>query len=147
MGDCLKNFFEDLFFFLENTCGYVLGPWPRAFLSLASRRSVLGNAVLGLGLGFFLCPRPWPRALCPRLHLSHEHLHRIQFKVFYSNLEASVQCFSNCGSLCTARRKTFTDTVAAQLRGQRGLPPIVKSLKKFSPNMPTFKRVLELICK
>ena len=49
----------------------VLGPWPwpRAFLSLASRVSVLGKAVLGLGLGFFLCPWPWPRALCPRLHL------------------------------------------------------------------------------
>ena len=26
-------------------------PWPRAFLSLASRGSVLGKAVLGLGLG------------------------------------------------------------------------------------------------
>ena len=60
--------FEDLFF-LENTCGCVLGPWPwpRAFLSLASRGSVLEKAVLGLG--FFLCPWPWPRALCPRLHL------------------------------------------------------------------------------
>ena len=56
---------------MENTCGCVLGPWPRAFLSLASRVSVLGKAVLGLGLGlgFFLCPWPWPRALCPRLHL------------------------------------------------------------------------------
>ena len=56
-------------FFLENTCGCVLGPWPRAFLSLASRGSVLGKAVLGLG--FFLCPWPWPRALCPRLHLCY----------------------------------------------------------------------------
>ena len=63
--------FLKTFFFLENTCGCVLGPWPwpRAFLSLASRGSVLGKAVLGLGLGFFLCPWPWPRALCPRLHL------------------------------------------------------------------------------
>ena len=94
-GDRLKNFCEDLFFFffffwrsLEKylwrpfffcwralaLC--VLGPWPwpRAFLSLASRVSVLGKAVLGLGLGlgFFLCPWPWPRALCPRLHLCHE---------------------------------------------------------------------------
>ena len=70
-GDRLKNFCEDFFFFLESTCACVLGPWPwpRAFLSLASRVSVLGKAVLGLGLGlgFFLCP--WPRALCPRLHL------------------------------------------------------------------------------
>ena len=64
-GDRLKNFCEDLFFFLESICACVLGPWPRAFLSLASRVSVLGKAVLGLG--FFLCP--WPRALCPRLHL------------------------------------------------------------------------------
>ena len=62
----MKTFF---FFFLESTCACVLGPWPwpRAFLSLASRVSVLGKAVLGLG--FFLCPWPWPRALCPRLHL------------------------------------------------------------------------------
>ena len=64
-------FFFFFFFFLESTCACVLGPWPwpRAFLSLASRVSVLGKAVLGLGLGFFLCPWPWPRALCPRLHL------------------------------------------------------------------------------
>ena len=46
---------KTFFFFLENTCACVLGPWPgpRAFLSLASRVSVLGKAVLGLGLGFF----------------------------------------------------------------------------------------------
>ena len=57
-GDRLKNFCEDLFFFLESTCACVLGPWPwpRAFLSLASRVSVLGKAVLGLGLGLgFFC--------------------------------------------------------------------------------------------
>ena len=66
-GDRLKNFCED-FFFGEHKrlCPW---SWPRAFLSLASRESVLGKAVLGLGLGFFLCPWPWPRALCPRLHL------------------------------------------------------------------------------
>ena len=65
-----EKIFEDLFF-SENACGCVLGPWPwpRVFLSLASRGSVFGKAVLGLGLGFFLCPWPWPRALCPRLHL------------------------------------------------------------------------------
>ena len=72
-GDRLKNFCEDLFFFFfwRALALCVLGPWPwpRAFLSLASRASVLGKAVLGLGLGFFLCPWPWPRALCPRLHL------------------------------------------------------------------------------
>ena len=46
-----KKLFRRPFFF-ENTCGCVLGPWPRAFLSLASRGSVLGKAVLGLG---FFC--------------------------------------------------------------------------------------------
>ena len=47
-----KNFVKTFFFFLESTRGCVLGPWPwsRAFLSLASRVSVLGKAVLGLGL-------------------------------------------------------------------------------------------------
>ena len=55
-GDRLKKIFEDLF--LEDTCLCVLGPWPRprAFLSLASRVSVLGRAVLGVGLGFFCVP-------------------------------------------------------------------------------------------
>ena len=50
----MKNIFED-FFFSENACACVLGPWscPRAFLSLASRGSVLGKAVLGISLGFF----------------------------------------------------------------------------------------------
>ena len=56
-------------FFLESTSACVLGPWPwpQAFLSLASRESVLGKAVLGLGLGLFFWP--WPQALCHRLHL------------------------------------------------------------------------------
>ena len=72
-GDRPKNFCEDLFFFWEQSCACVLvtWPWPRAFLSLASKVSVLEKAVLGfgLGLGLFLRPWPWPRALCPRLHL------------------------------------------------------------------------------
>ena len=92
-GDRLKNFCEDLFFFLESTCACVLGPWPwpRAFLSLASRVSVLGKAVLGLGLGFFLCPWPWPRALCPRLHLCH-----LQLK-FYTIMQDSKRVLGfNC---------------------------------------------------
>ena len=41
-----KNFWR---LFLENTCACVLGPWPWAFLSFASRGFVLGKAVLGLG--------------------------------------------------------------------------------------------------
>ena len=59
-GDRLKNFCEDLFFFfLESTCA--LCPWS---LALASSIPVLGLESV--------CPRkgcPWPRALCPRLHL------------------------------------------------------------------------------
>ena len=51
IGNRLKKFFWRPFI-LENTCGCVLGPWLRAFLSLASRGSVLGKAVLGLG---FFC--------------------------------------------------------------------------------------------
>ena len=50
-----KNF-EELFSFFWRALApvsLVLGPWPRAFLSLASRGSVLGRAVLCLGLGFF----------------------------------------------------------------------------------------------
>ena len=71
-GDRLKNFCEDLIF-LESTCACVLGPWPpwpRAFLSLALRVFVLGKAVLGLGLGFFLCPWPWPRIFFVSLALA-----------------------------------------------------------------------------
>ena len=51
--DRLKNFCED-FFFWRALALVSLGPWPwpRAFLSLASRVSVLGKAVLGLG---FFC--------------------------------------------------------------------------------------------
>ena len=59
-GDRLKNFSEDLFFFwdrLKIFCDLFgehlrLCPWPWAFLSLASRVSVLGKGVLGLG---FFC--------------------------------------------------------------------------------------------
>ena len=74
----LKNFLEKVIlwrslekFLWRPFFSCVLGPcpWPRAFLSLASRVSVLGKAVLGLGFGFFLFPWPWPRAVCLRLHL------------------------------------------------------------------------------
>ena len=85
-GDRLKNFCEDLFFFgdrLKNFCedlffwralalvSLVLGlglehycPWPRECLSL--ERLPLA---LALASDFFLCPWPWPRALCRPLHL------------------------------------------------------------------------------
>ena len=62
IGDRLKSIFKTFFawnkfwgpFFLENTFACVLGPWSRAFLCLASRGSVFGRAVLGLGRGFFV---------------------------------------------------------------------------------------------
>ena len=46
-----KLFWRPVFFF-ENTCGCVLGPWPwpRAFLSLASRGSVLERLSLASSL-------------------------------------------------------------------------------------------------
>ena len=40
-------------FFFGNRLRLCPWPWPRAFLSLASRGSVLGKAVLCLSLGFF----------------------------------------------------------------------------------------------
>ena len=48
IGDRLKKIFKDFFFGEHLRLGP--WPWPRAFLSLASRVSVLGKAVLGLGL-------------------------------------------------------------------------------------------------
>ena len=50
VGEHLKDFLK--IYFLENTCVCVLGPWPRLFLSLASKRSALGGAALGHG---FFC--------------------------------------------------------------------------------------------
>ena len=66
----LKKNFEDLFFFFEKTCVCVLGlervcSWPRNFL----------------------CPWPWPRALCTRLHLCYLlltlqfGLHKVKFEI------------------------------------------------------------------
>ena len=50
VGDRLKNLIFFKTFFFENTCACVLRPWPRAFLYLASRGSVLGRAVLDWSL-------------------------------------------------------------------------------------------------
>ena len=55
-GDRLKSFCEDLFF-LESTCTCVLGPrpWPRAFLSLASRVCLSSERLsLALASDFFV---------------------------------------------------------------------------------------------
>ena len=62
----LRNIGAKIFFFLDHL-RIVYGPWLQAFLSLASGGYILGRAVLVLG--FRLCPWPWPRALCSRLHL------------------------------------------------------------------------------
>ena len=58
----------------------LLDPWPRAFLSLASREPVLEKVVLGLGLRFFLCSRP--PSLRPRLHLWSAPTQNIQVHSF-----------------------------------------------------------------
>ena len=69
IGDCLKNFFEDLFFFLRTLAAVslVLGlglehscPWPREGLSSERLSLALALAsdffcVLGLGLGLEPC--------------------------------------------------------------------------------------------
>ena len=65
IGDCRKNVFEDPFFGEHLR----LCPW-----SLASSIPVLGieRACPRKGCPWpriFLCPWPWPRALCHRLHL------------------------------------------------------------------------------
>ena len=69
-----KFLWRPFFFFFWRALGFVslvlgLGlehscPWPRECLS--SERLSLA---LALASDFFLCPWPWPRALCPRLHL------------------------------------------------------------------------------
>ena len=61
--DRLKKNFEDPLF-LQNTC--CLCPWS---LALASSISVLGLERVCPSSRIFLCPWPWPRALCLRLHL------------------------------------------------------------------------------
>ena len=52
-----KLWSKDLFFFWRSLLRCVLGPWPwhRTFLSLASRGSVLGRALLGLRSFYVLC--------------------------------------------------------------------------------------------
>ena len=60
-GDRLKNFCEDLFFFFGEHLR--LCPWS---LALASSIPVPGLESVCPRKG---CPWPWPRALCPRLHL------------------------------------------------------------------------------
>ena len=51
--DRLKKNFDHLFFGEHLLLCPLSLSWPRAYLSLAWRRPVLGRAVLGLGLGFF----------------------------------------------------------------------------------------------
>ena len=71
MPETLQKIFEDLFFFgerlnfaeiaillsedlfLENTSTLCSWPWPRAFLSLATKGYVLGDLFLALASDFF----------------------------------------------------------------------------------------------
>ena len=46
---------------LEHSC-----PWPREALPSESLSSLASASD-------FLCPWPWPRSLCPRLHLWYSH--------------------------------------------------------------------------
>ena len=55
------------FLFLESSCACVLGPWPRAFLSLASSIPVLGLVSVCPRKG---CPWPWPRIFFVSLALA-----------------------------------------------------------------------------
>ena len=63
-GDRLKNFCEDLFFFFFFWRALALVSMVLGLESVCPRKGCPW-----LGLGFFLCPWPWPRALCPRIHL------------------------------------------------------------------------------
>ena len=72
IGDCLKKNFQDLFSFGDCLKMYFFG-WPffEEHLRLCPWSLALSFPVLGLEM---VCPRkgcpwPWPRALCPRLHL------------------------------------------------------------------------------
>ena len=51
---------SDFFSVLGLGLGFFLCPWPWPRIFFVS---------LALASDFFLCPWPWPRALCPRLHL------------------------------------------------------------------------------
>ena len=70
-GDNLKNFFENLFFktreknFEDLIVIILFGEHLRL---CPSPRKGLSSEGLSLASDIFLCP--WPRALCPRLHLS-----------------------------------------------------------------------------
>ena len=67
-----KIFVKTFFFFLESSCA----------------------CVLGLGLGFFLCP--WPRALCPRLHLCLEGLKPAELRSQFNLQFKSAHTVSFC---------------------------------------------------
>ena len=121
-------------FFLESTCVCFIDPWPwsRAFLSLASRVSVLGKAVLGLGffcvlgLGFFLCPWPWPRALCLRLHLCYKRS----------------KCFRNTFKMTVFSKKKLQELLSGWgLHPQASIHIILFKMSK------TFKKTIQMALK
>ena len=121
-GDRLKNFCEDLFFcFFRRAL---------ALVSLASSIPVLGLESV--------CPRkgcPWPRALCPRLHLCdllHNHnllnsnksflLFHVQLgfrsKIFRSEI------FSLAKSYCRISNAMFDALLILQKTRNAGLPMV-----------------------
>ena len=138
IGNRLKKIFEDLFF-LENACACVLGlwpwPWPRAFLSLASRGSVLEKAVLGLGLGFFLCSWPWSRALCPRLHLCRTAWKPFVMLPVFNIKQASTYRLVRCKYGYAWPCLVYLTTSKAQAKQLNNLPVIIESLKYFFANL------------
>ena len=87
----LKNFFFEIarknclktFFFGEHLrlCPW---PWPWAYQSLASRGSILGRVVLGLGLGFFVS-LALASSLVPSLHLWSWIIRQQNKKAIYTN--------------------------------------------------------------
>ena len=99
-GDRLKNFCEDLFFFWRALALCVLGPWPwpRAFLSLASRVSVLGKAVLALASDFFcvlgLGLEPCVLDSTSDIFLGRRYIHLLQVNKIFIKMLLRQRCLS-----------------------------------------------------
>ena len=87
--------FVKTFFFLDSTCACVHGPWPGppAFLSLASRVSVLGKVVLGLGLEFFCVLGLEPCVLDSTSAIQNSCTLRWQLKIFLALVQIKTRAF------------------------------------------------------
>ena len=73
--DCLKKNFEDVFCPKKNFEDLFFEIAWKKFWNHFFFRTTFASVswVFGLGLKIFLCPWPWPRALCPRLHLCRQN--------------------------------------------------------------------------